>query len=159
MLPERIRSIRCPPEGEYAALQGKPRGPIRPLPERIGKGVGHAGSQPPRGCLYGAWVLPFTPIHRGQPQCLRQRHSRSPPRRQLGSPLLRHMPRLRPRRRFPQRLRKRDGDRQNRRPRGLRFRCGYGVWECVCKRFVIQHIMDNKIIWLCHNKWLIFDEK
>ena len=101
MLPERIRSIRCPPEGDYAALQGKPRGPIRPLPERIGKGVGHAGSQPPRGCLYGAWVLPFTPIHRGQPQCLRQRHSRSPPRRQLGSPLLRHMPRLRPRRRFP----------------------------------------------------------
>lgn len=114
MLTERIRSIRCPPEGEYAALQGKPRGPIRPLPERIGKGVGHAGSQPPRGCLYGAWVLPFTPIHRGQPQCLRQRHSRSPPRRQLGSPLLRHMPRLRPRRRFPQRLRKRDGDSQNR---------------------------------------------
>lgn len=106
----------------------------RPLPERIGEGVGHAGSQPPRGCLYGAWVLSFTPIHRGQPQCLRQWHSRSPPRRQLGSPLLRHMPRLRPRRRFPQRLRKRDGDRQNRRPRGLRFRCGYGVWECVCKR-------------------------
>ena len=139
MLPERIGDIRCPPEGEYAALQGKPRGPIRPLPERIGsgpirplperigKGVGHAGSQPPRRCLYGAWVLSFTPIHRGQPQCLRQWHSRSPPRRQLGSPLLRHMPRLRPRRRFPQRLRKRDGARQNRRPRGLRFRCGYGV--------------------------------
>lgn len=105
MLPERIRGIRCPPEGEYAALQGKPCGSIRPLPERIGEGIGHAGSQPPRGCLYGAWVLSFTPIHRGQPQCLRQRHSRSPPRRQLGSPLLRHMPRLRPRRRFPQRLR------------------------------------------------------